>query len=136
MNTSDTRADLVTPRGAALAAKVARVLPAARPTRRRFKALQRQDIDGMRCLDVLPAEQRLAMKAVSAARSSALRSLNRSRRMIFVAPSLTLARRMVNWKSVPGIRPGKPRCFSMTRPPKRRAQPLCDQSLPVKAGSG
>ena len=93
------------------------------------------------------AEQKEAlMKAVSAARSTFLRSLNRSRLISLLTPSLWLARRITNWKSVPVMRPGKPRCFSMTRPPDRRggrwrAAPvrpaLCDQLyLPVNTGSG
>ena len=40
------------------------------------------------------------------------RSRKRSRRDQRRHP-LGLGRRMVNWKSVPGIRPGNPRCFSM-----------------------
>ncbi len=47
--------------------------PATRPARpgvrlkaRKYKALQRADIDQMRCLDVLAPDERLAMKAVSA----------------------------------------------------------------------
>ncbi|MCC6621823.1 MAG: lysine 2,3-aminomutase [Deltaproteobacteria bacterium] len=43
-----------------------RALPTGRLTKRRFRALQRQDLDDMACLDVLSSDERLAMKAVSA----------------------------------------------------------------------
>ncbi len=43
-----------------------RALPRVRQPLRRYRALQRGDLDQMSCLDVLTPEQRLAMKAVSA----------------------------------------------------------------------
>lgn len=43
-----------------------RLVPRVRLPPRRYRALQRQDLDAMRCLDGLGGDQRLAMKAVSA----------------------------------------------------------------------